>query len=88
MREIIKDENTEIWTKLELIDDVQRLGLSYHFDKEIKEALNTFFSFQTRFNNAIITLHEAALSFRLLRNHGFDVSPGGSSIILMFLKTN
>ncbi|XP_027348219.1 tricyclene synthase EBOS, chloroplastic-like [Abrus precatorius] len=75
VRSMIRDENAEIWTALELIEDVKRLGLSYHFHKEIREALHRFLSLE-RCNGTIIhrTLHETALSFRLLREYGYDVS--------------
>ncbi|KAK2975721.1 hypothetical protein RJ640_010780 [Escallonia rubra] len=55
--------------KLELIDTVQRLGLKYHFEKEIKKALDS------DGNNAWFcdTLYATALRFRLLRQHGYDV---------------
>ncbi|KAI4295389.1 hypothetical protein L6164_035439 [Bauhinia variegata] len=76
VRRMIKDENTAgLFTKLELIDDIQRLGLSYHFEKEIAEALGSFVSFESRHETTDRTLHEAALIFRLLREHGYDVSP-------------
>ncbi|XP_061360067.1 tricyclene synthase EBOS, chloroplastic-like [Gastrolobium bilobum] len=75
VRRMIKDENADIWATLELIDDVKRLGLGYHFDKEIGEALDRFLSLE-RCNGTIIhtSLHETALSFRLLREYGYDVS--------------
>lgn len=71
------NESSEMWVTLELIDNVRRLGLSYHFDKEIREALDRFLSLE-RCNGTNIdtSLHETALSFRLLREYGFDVSAG------------
>nr|BDN86181.1 isoprene synthase [Bauhinia variegata] len=76
VRRIIKDENeAELFTKLELIDDIQRLGLSYHFEKEIQETLHRFVSLEKSFGTTSYrSLHEAALTFRLLRQHGYDVS--------------
>ncbi|KAK7312742.1 hypothetical protein VNO77_36834 [Canavalia gladiata] len=75
VRRMIKDENTDIWAKIELIDNVKRLGLSYQFDKEIRKALDRFLSLE-RCNGTIIcrSLHETALSFRLLREYGYDVT--------------
>ncbi|KAI9094161.1 hypothetical protein K1719_026743 [Acacia pycnantha] len=75
---MIVNENTEPLAKLELIDDVQRLGgLGYRFDKEIKDALHTYVSQEEtcRRTEQSISLHEAALSFRLLRDHGYHSSP-------------
>ncbi|CAJ2654923.1 unnamed protein product [Trifolium pratense] len=72
VRNMIKEENVEI---LELIDIVKRLGLNYHFEEEIGEAIDRFLSLE-KFNNTIIhtSLHETALRFRLLRDYGYDVS--------------
>ncbi|KOM50335.1 hypothetical protein LR48_Vigan08g116200 [Vigna angularis] len=75
VRRMIKDESSDIWLKLELINDVKRLGLSYHYDKEIGEALlrcHSSAGFSSTFVNT--SLHETALCFRLLREYGHDVS--------------
>ncbi|KAG5020995.1 hypothetical protein JHK87_016850 [Glycine soja] len=37
---MIIDRNADTWVKLELVDHVKRLGISYHFDKEIGKALH------------------------------------------------
>ncbi|WVZ02639.1 hypothetical protein V8G54_023445 [Vigna mungo] len=76
VRRMIKDESSDIWLKLELINDVKRLGLSYHYDKEIHEVLlrcHSSAGFSATFVNT--SLHETALCFRLLREYGHDVSP-------------
>ncbi|KAG5020994.1 hypothetical protein AAZX31_06G282600 [Glycine max] len=77
VRRMIKDENTDIWIKLELIDDVKRLGIGYSFDMEIGEALHRCLSSET-FIDTIThnhrSLHETALSFRVLREYGYDVT--------------
>jgi len=79
---MIKDESSDIWHKLELINDVKRLGLSYHYDKEISEAL-LWFQSSARFNATIVnrSLHETALCFRLLREYGYDVNAGIPNVI-------
>ncbi|XP_043725700.1 alpha-farnesene synthase-like [Telopea speciosissima] len=63
--------------QLHLIHDLQRLGLKYHFEKEIKEALDALISF-ININNGRISgdddLHSTALCFRQLRQHGYFVS--------------
>ncbi|XP_058762110.1 tricyclene synthase TPS4, chloroplastic-like isoform X2 [Vicia villosa] len=71
VRGMINDENMEI---LELID-VKRLGLSYHFEKEIKEALDRFLLLE-EYHDAFIgkSLHDTALKFKVLREFGYDVS--------------
>ncbi|XP_054811086.1 probable terpene synthase 2 [Prosopis cineraria] len=65
---------------LNFIDLVQRLGVSYHFEHEIEDALAKLHSIYTR-NNSLIThrdgddnLHSLALLFRLLRQHGYPIS--------------
>ncbi|XP_022746844.1 probable terpene synthase 9 [Durio zibethinus] len=55
---------------LKLIDSLQRLGVAYHFEKQIEEALNQFHVDQNVSNDLSI----AALHFRLLREHGYPVS--------------
>ena len=61
--------------QLELIDHLQRLGLAYHFEEEINCALKTIHC-QTNEGNKENGLHETALKFRLLRQHGLYTSPG------------
>ncbi|KAH7525553.1 hypothetical protein JRO89_XSUnG0072200 [Xanthoceras sorbifolium] len=59
--------------QLELIDTLQRLGLAYHFETEIKEIL------QKVNNNSDDrwkkqNLYATSLEFRLLRQYGYDIS--------------
>ncbi|CAA2977604.1 terpene synthase 10-like [Olea europaea subsp. europaea] len=72
---IMLDEATEPQDQLNLIDDLQRLGISYHFEDEIKHIL-TFINRKDDKNNEprIKDLYATALEFRLLRQHGFNVS--------------
>ncbi|XP_017238376.1 sesquiterpene synthase 2-like [Daucus carota subsp. sativus] len=59
-----------------LIDDIQRLGLSYHFETEIETLLqhlmDSFLEYYGTKN--CDNLHDVALSFRLLRQEGHNVS--------------
>ncbi|KAL0925868.1 hypothetical protein M5K25_004242 [Dendrobium thyrsiflorum] len=61
--------------QLELFDSLQKLGVAYHFEEEIKYLLNLMKSSEEKlrmeFNEDI---HVKALYFRLLREHGFEVS--------------
>ncbi|MBA0624885.1 hypothetical protein Godav_010163, partial [Gossypium davidsonii] len=60
--------------KLELIDTLQRLGLSYHFEAEINNTLKNISS--DRISTAAWkkeNLYATALEFRLLRQHGYKV---------------
>lgn len=79
--------------KLELLDSVQRLGLKHLLKKDIKQAVDAIY------NNSVDAwlsddLYSTALRFRILREHGYTVSPGlqmlhfvthHNSIIYLFL---
>ncbi|KAH0649958.1 hypothetical protein KY284_029870 [Solanum tuberosum] len=61
--------------KLELINTIQCLGVVYHFEREIEEALSYMC---THYHEEywIGDLHDIALCFRLLRQQGYYVSCG------------
>ncbi|XP_077250017.1 alpha-terpineol synthase, chloroplastic-like [Tasmannia lanceolata] len=63
----------EPFARLKFIDALQRLGVGYHFKNEIKDALSII---SMDDNNARMEddLYATALRFRLLRQHGFEVS--------------
>ncbi|OVA15024.1 Terpene synthase [Macleaya cordata] len=67
---------------LKLINTIQRLGVSYHFDDEIKGALDRIMSTSIQDKVAVSEedddqdLFTRALKFRLLRQHGYEVSQG------------
>ncbi|XVF61828.1 hypothetical protein PTKIN_Ptkin08bG0162200 [Pterospermum kingtungense] len=60
--------------KLELVDTFQRLGLSYHFKKEIKNVLESVRADQSEGLWKKDNLYATALEFRLLRQHGYKVT--------------
>ncbi|XP_049385378.1 (R)-linalool synthase TPS5, chloroplastic-like [Solanum stenotomum] len=64
-------EGSQELEKLELIDNLERLGVSYHFKDEIMQILRSI-------NYQNITpgdsLYTTTLKFRLLRQHGFHIS--------------
>nr|ADK73617.1 terpene synthase 5 [Origanum vulgare] len=79
--ELIVNVKTLLGTKmeavkqLELIDDLRNLGLSYFFQDEIKNILSFIHKENKSFqNNQVGDLYFTALGFRLLRQHGFNVS--------------
>ena len=65
--------------QLGLIDALQRLGIAYHFEREIQEALEHTF---TTFNDKIDgdDLSKVSLSFQLQRQEGFKVSCGKTRV--------
>ncbi|KAK1421123.1 hypothetical protein QVD17_23231 [Tagetes erecta] len=60
---------------LELVDDLQRLGISYHFKNEISDLLKTIYGryFEANENWNKMNLNLKALGFRLLRQHGYHI---------------
>ncbi|KAI3983107.1 hypothetical protein MKX01_035388 [Papaver californicum] len=57
---------------LKLVDTIQRLGIDYHYGDEIKDALDTIVC--TKDMDICGDLYTIALKFRLLRQHGYQVS--------------
>ncbi|XP_060199548.1 vetispiradiene synthase 3-like [Lycium barbarum] len=61
---------------LNLVDIIERLGIAYHFEKEIDDILeqihNKYSNFEGDDYNDLCTF---ALQFRLLRQHGYNISP-------------
>eukprot|EP00268_Persea_americana_P055950 TRINITY_DN6551_c0_g1_i3.p1 TRINITY_DN6551_c0_g1~~TRINITY_DN6551_c0_g1_i3.p1 ORF type:complete len:164 (+),score=31.07 TRINITY_DN6551_c0_g1_i3:138-629(+) len=63
--------------ELNLIDAVQRLGVAYHFQEEIAQALLRMYKSGRDYSD---DLHAVALQFRLLRQEGYNVPPGGGRV--------
>ncbi|RDX62600.1 Isoprene synthase, chloroplastic, partial [Mucuna pruriens] len=59
---------------LELVDNMERLGLGYRFHEDINKALERIVSIDNFQGQTHRDLHETALCFRILRQHGFHVS--------------
>ncbi|KAG5551785.1 hypothetical protein RHGRI_010014 [Rhododendron griersonianum] len=79
IKAMIGDTDVNSLTILELIDDIQRLGLSHHFQKDITRALDRIFlSVNGNGTNLRadqqISVHATALCFRLCRQHGYEAS--------------
>ncbi|KAL6316974.1 hypothetical protein AAG906_024513 [Vitis piasezkii] len=60
--------------QLNFIDAVQRLGVAYHFEEEIEEALGRIYDNYQEDGNKYDDLYNVALRFRLLRQQGFNIS--------------
>ena len=64
---------------LELIDAIQRLGVSYHFESEIDEILGKMhkaYRDGDLWDNENDKLYYISLQFRLLRENGYRISAG------------
>nr|WBO38679.1 terpene synthase 8 [Aquilaria agallochum] len=60
---------------LDLVDWIQRLGVSYHFQEEIEELLQKMVANLDEYvENNVDDLHKISLCFRLLRQQGYKVS--------------
>ncbi|XVE80271.1 hypothetical protein DITRI_Ditri14bG0126800 [Diplodiscus trichospermus] len=67
------DDVDEPSEKLKLIDAIQRLGVSYHFEKEIDQVLHLAYKdFDIDVNDE--DLYTISLKFRLLRQNGYKIS--------------
>ncbi|ONI11807.1 hypothetical protein PRUPE_4G126600 [Prunus persica] len=64
----------DLITQLKLIDSIGKLGLTNHFEKEIKEALDTIASTENNDPHMTENLYAIALHFKILRQHGYKVS--------------
>ncbi|CAI0385301.1 unnamed protein product [Linum tenue] len=72
--EMKRVEGNDETKMLELIDALQRLGLGYHFEREIQAALEAIAASSSSRIWAE-SLHACALRFRLLRQAGIPISP-------------
>ena len=81
VRRMLREKTEDPLEKLELVDAVQRLGVSYHFRAEIRSTLELM---MINDNGGLIIsdwcskgdLYAAALHFRLLRQHQYKVPQG------------
>uniref|UniRef100_A0A7J6HK32 Beta-caryophyllene synthase TPS9FN n=1 Tax=Cannabis sativa TaxID=3483 RepID=TS9FN_CANSA len=73
-REVFLECYDNVSYVLKIVDDVQRLGLSYHFENEIEKALQHIYDNTIHQNHKDEDLHDTSTRFRLLRQHGFMVS--------------
>ncbi|KAF3771644.1 Alpha-terpineol synthase, partial [Nymphaea thermarum] len=69
VRQIITS-TTEQVAQLELIDSLERLGVAYHFESEIKRSLDAISTSTRGFED----LYSSSLWFRILRQYGYNVS--------------
>ncbi|XP_022717942.1 (+)-delta-cadinene synthase isozyme XC14-like [Durio zibethinus] len=71
VRRMLVDKSSQ---KLHLIDAIQRLGVAYHFGKEIEDALQSIYHEYCNHDlESVDDLYTSSVRFRLLREHGFNV---------------
>lgn len=70
------NESAQHMKLIQLIDVVQRLGIAYHFEQEIEEALHHIYVTYGEKGVDHNNLQNISLWFRLLRQQGFNVSSG------------
>ncbi|XP_004295781.1 PREDICTED: (-)-alpha-pinene synthase-like [Fragaria vesca subsp. vesca] len=70
VRELLTSTAAGLSHQLKFIDDIQRLGVSYHFETELAEALENIHS---RLHDGDLDLYNDTLRFRLLRQHGYNI---------------
>ncbi|XP_058078575.1 beta-cubebene synthase-like [Magnolia sinica] len=73
VKSMLSDVN-DCLQELNLINEIQRLGVAYHFEAEIKDALHKMYDAHINGNDVSDDLHATALWFRLLRQQGCNVS--------------
>ncbi|KAH6778459.1 hypothetical protein C2S52_005990 [Perilla frutescens var. hirtella] len=71
IRNLLQQTRDDSTLKLEIIDSIQRLGVGYHFEKEIHNSLRYIYEYYSTKDND--DLRVVALRFRLLRQQGFHV---------------
>nr|AAP40638.1 putative monoterpene synthase [Melaleuca alternifolia] len=91
VRGALNDGNAEPMAIFALVDDIQRLGLGRYFEEDISKALRRCLSQYAVTGSLQKSLHGTALSFRVLRQHGFEVSQDVFKIFMdesgSFMKT-
>lgn len=61
---------------LVFVDTIQRLGIDSYFQEEIEKILQQIHMATSDHLYGFYTLHDVSLIFRLLRQHGYYISPG------------
>ncbi|XP_058207566.1 (-)-alpha-terpineol synthase-like isoform X2 [Rhododendron vialii] len=69
------DKVADPFVGLDMIDDLQRLGVFYHFEEDIKRVLENISNNSSNDWNGE-DLHGTALKFRLMRQHGYNIPQG------------
>ncbi|XP_031131123.1 vetispiradiene synthase 3-like [Ipomoea triloba] len=78
----IASGSSNVAEKLKFIDLLERLGIAYHFEKEIDDQLQHIYTHHPMHSHDLETV---ALQFRLLRQHGYKIS---TDIFSNFVDSN
>lgn len=69
----------DLFEHLWIVDRLERLGISRHFEREIRDCLQYVYKYWKDYgigwasNSTVQDVDDTAMAFRLLRTHGFDV---------------
>ncbi|CAA2954136.1 isoprene synthase, chloroplastic-like [Olea europaea subsp. europaea] len=74
VKHMLDDEGMDPLDMLELIDDIQCLGMGYRFKGSTKSALDRIICSEKVMKKMDDSIHTCALYFTLLRQHGYKVS--------------
>ena len=87
VQRMLRDPVENLLEKLELIDAIQRLGVSHHFEREIDDLLGGIYEYHSSKKHVEIDdqdLYLVALCFRLLRQQGYKI-PSGKYLLFIYL---
>ncbi|KAF7098417.1 hypothetical protein CFC21_100161 [Triticum aestivum] len=73
VRRLLLEEEEELATRLKIIDQLQSLGVAYHFEEEIRSILMSMHVHHAQLQLKH-DLSSTALLFRMLRGHGISAS--------------
>lgn len=74
VRKLLLAQIENVTEKLNLIDNIKRMGVSYHFENEIEDTLQNMHNNPPPFEGK--DLHTISLWFRLLRQQGYHAPSG------------
>ncbi|PIA50857.1 hypothetical protein AQUCO_01200259v1 [Aquilegia coerulea] len=72
---VFKTDEVGLITRLEMIDNLSRLGVSYHFQEEIRKCLDSIAISKSNLKTDAEDVHAVALYFRLLRQYEYQIFP-------------
>nr|UPQ49771.1 ent-copalyl diphosphate synthase [Lunularia cruciata] len=70
----------DLFEHMWMVDRIERLGIARYFEKEIKDCLDYVYMYWTDYglswarSSSVKDVDDTAMGFRLLRQHGYDVS--------------